>query len=750
MELHGPPTTAAAAPTTTVKFVVKCETVKGEYVAVVGSAVEVGQWDVGRAALLHTSPTDYPRWTLSMNIRCGSFFEYKYVVVRRDRGKLTLSRWESQIGNRSLLASGVKIVADDGVLDEPIASGSRVEDGSRYVSSGWIGDRCQLRIELGSRDYSHGKKSPVEMLSHSSSSRSRSSESRSPENVEYRARLVPFTKKYTRRGINPIREGAEVVYSAPELSDLSVTLNVWEYRPGKKKTWIGRCFVMAEEWSVHGELHGVLSRPILSESLEVIGKILINFNIVTPFLHPRNNLNNVHEVDWNPVKLIGHRGFGSSAESPVEENTLLSFQTAHKFGLRYVEFDVQVTADGVPVIHHDFEVHLNHTTSPIITTPVRNLTLSQFMSISSRAEVELGPHYKHVSGASSPHLPTLSTRLSRTTSVTNGMGRSSHSKDDFDSLDLHPRSAHFSKKDAHLRWKIADSSFATLETLFKSLSPDVGFNIELKYPYKDIVKRTNYLERNAYVDTVLQVVFDNAFNRPIFFSSFDPDLCVVVAKKQPRYPVFLLTEAKGFSEGVRTYDYRCVSVKYAADFAASSGLRGIVSDVASLFLEMEVIEQLHLASLLIFTYGKENNYPELVDKQKRAGVDAIIADKVTKVSSASAVPVSELVSRQLAVARQKARKPKRASPSHIQHLQVPGGKGPHKHSSNSQSRSRNRNSTRKSSQKTTSEAEGGAGEKRSRGRTRGREGRHFLSRSQSPGMSRNGYRSHVKSALSEH
>lgn len=49
------------------------------------------------------------------------------------------------------------------------------------------------------------------------------------------------------------------------------------------------------------------------------------------------------------VKGIGHRGFSSVAP----ENTLPSYILAKKRGFRYVETDVCLTSDGVPVLLHD-------------------------------------------------------------------------------------------------------------------------------------------------------------------------------------------------------------------------------------------------------------------------------------------------------------------------------------------------------------------------------------------------------------
>ena len=51
-------------------------------------------------------------------------------------------------------------------------------------------------------------------------------------------------------------------------------------------------------------------------------------------------------------EIIAHRG--NAAELP--ENTLPALQSAVDLGLRHVEFDVQLTADRVPVVIHDADL----------------------------------------------------------------------------------------------------------------------------------------------------------------------------------------------------------------------------------------------------------------------------------------------------------------------------------------------------------------------------------------------------------
>ena len=50
-----------------------------------------------------------------------------------------------------------------------------------------------------------------------------------------------------------------------------------------------------------------------------------------------------------PIEIIAHRG--ANREAP--ENTLPAFQCALDIGVSGIELDVQLTADGIPVVHHD-------------------------------------------------------------------------------------------------------------------------------------------------------------------------------------------------------------------------------------------------------------------------------------------------------------------------------------------------------------------------------------------------------------
>jgi len=333
-----------------------------------------------------------------------------------------------------------------------------------------------------------------------------------------------------------------------------------------------------------------LIRPILDASFSVIGNISFRYLVVTPFHHEKNIFfDDVLVSNWgSSIDMIGHRGMGVNHISYIRENTILSFKTAHQQGIKYVEFDVHLTSDNVPVIYHDFFIALKG-----VQVSIANMSLRQFRQALSIHTADL------------PESPKLN-RFVRSRSA----------------IDI-------KQSPEKNRWLLSDSKFPTLQELFENVPIDVGFNVEIKYPDNGVLAKSNYLERNSYVNYILEVIFSHANNRSLYFSSFDPDICILLSRKQRKYPVFFLTEGK--ATGHRNYDSRCNSVLESAHFAQQLGLNGIVTDSKPILNNLNFIKEIHNKNLLLFTYGTMNNLPESVFIQKQNGVDAIISDKISKI-----------------------------------------------------------------------------------------------------------------------
>ena len=201
-------------------------------------------------------------------------------------------------------------------------------------------------------------------------------------------------------------------------------------------------------------------------------------------------------------------------------------------------------------------------------------------------------------------------------------------------------------------WRVADR-VATLRDCFRAAPPWLGWNCELKYPDAVAAAASPHvrpLGRNEFADAVLRVVMDEAGGhgpaggsptvvrggggagascpppaRRVIFSSFDPDLCTLLALKQPRHPVFFLTNA-----GPATFsDPRMNGVDAALDFAAASNLQGVVAHSAGVLPRLHaIVAAAHARGLHLFTWGDDNNDPVAYAAQRAAGVDGVISDDV--------------------------------------------------------------------------------------------------------------------------
>ncbi|WOG81752.1 hypothetical protein DCAR_0100903 [Daucus carota subsp. sativus] len=293
--------------------------------------------------------------------------------------------------------------------------------------------------------------------------------------------------------------------------------------------------------------------------------------------------------------VIGHRGNGMNVLNSsdtrmkhVKENSILSFNTAASFPLDFVEFDVQVTRDGCPVIFHD-DFILSQENGTIIEKRVTDLYLSEFLAY----------------GPQRDHTKTGKTLVRKT------------------------------KEGKVWNWNVEnDAPACTLQEVFQQVKPCLGFNIEVKFD-DNIIYQKEYLAQ--VLQTIFQVVFENANDRPVIFSSFHPDAALLLKKMQSTYPVFFLTNG-----GTESYnDVRRNSLEEALKLCLEGGLDGIVSEVKGVFRNPAAASKIKESNLSLLTYGKLNNVPEAVYIQYLMGIEGVIVDLVQVITQA----VSETIDR---------------------------------------------------------------------------------------------------------
>lgn len=96
-------------------------------------------------------------------------------------------------------------------------------------------------------------------------------------------------------------------------------------------------------------------------------------------------------------QLIAHRGYSAC----YPENTLIGFEAALRAGADCIEFDVQFSRDGVPIVIHDDD--LRRTTD--VAARVSQLTAAQLSNIFAGERQRFGDRFKDVP------IPTLETIL---------------------------------------------------------------------------------------------------------------------------------------------------------------------------------------------------------------------------------------------------------------------------------------------------------------------------------------------------
>ncbi|XP_072964320.1 glycerophosphodiester phosphodiesterase GDPD1, chloroplastic-like [Typha angustifolia] len=292
--------------------------------------------------------------------------------------------------------------------------------------------------------------------------------------------------------------------------------------------------------------------------------------------------------------VIGHRGKGMNALASldrrmreIKENSIRSFNEAGRFAIDFVEFDVQVTKDDCPIIFHD-NFLLAEENGNMSEKRVTDLSLEEFLSYGPQKESGM-------------------------------VGKSLLRK---------------TKDGRVFSWNVeSDDHLCTLEEAFQMVDSHLGFNIELKFD-DHLVYQEEELTHTLQV--ILDVVFKFNNERPIFFSSFQPDAAQLMRKLQNAYPVFFLTNG-----GTEIYsDVRRNSLDEAIKLCLDSGLHGIVSEVKAIFRNPSAIHRIKESNLSLLTYGQLNNVPEAVYMQHLMGINGVIADLVQTITEA----LSEFIS----------------------------------------------------------------------------------------------------------
>jgi len=290
--------------------------------------------------------------------------------------------------------------------------------------------------------------------------------------------------------------------------------------------------------------------------------------------------------------VLGHRGLRMNVtpDEVVRENTVLSLCKAAEAGAKWVEFDVQMTADDELVLWHDDELLTMADDGNVTSYPIGELTLAQFRELAS------GRH-------------------------------TTHNKVDCQLARVFKHSP-FHKQLGAVRWPYQNGGEpCTLKEALQGTPATVGFDIELKF---DSRRLSTEAERSELLDKTLSVLREFADARPVLFSSFDPMACVEMRQKQDAWPVLMLT-----CMGDQEPDLRQRSLKAAVEVALQHNLDGVIADSGNprFFDDLRSVQRLLFSGKHLLTYGHGNVDPEIIVKQVAIGVGAMCTDNITVCSA---------------------------------------------------------------------------------------------------------------------
>ncbi|XP_053954658.1 glycerophosphocholine phosphodiesterase GPCPD1 [Anastrepha ludens] len=338
---------------------------------------------------------------------------------------------------------------------------------------------------------------------------------------------------------------------------------------------------------------GVLRLPIWGAvNYFQVGILTLPYVIIRPLFGAVNyNLRGSFQRYWPmnwPSMDVGHRGIGASfnANAPFVENTIASYMHAHKHKADMVELDVQLTSDYVPVVWHDFGFY----TAPTGRN-VRNEDDLEYVLIKDLS-------YKQL-------------KSSRVFTAEDG--------DIYEYTNFNVRSASENER-----------LFPLLQQIFKTLPITLGLDIEIKWPQilkSNTVESAQTLNKNHFVDIILKTTVKYGCGRPLFFSSFDADICTMVRLKQNVFPVAFITI--GETSLWEPYkDLRARSYLDAVNFAQSANLLGTVAHAKD-FLKTGAVLGFGLdLGQATFVWGDDLREKQAVEQFKRWHVSGVIYDRI--------------------------------------------------------------------------------------------------------------------------
>uniref|UniRef100_A0A7N5ZX50 Glycerophosphocholine phosphodiesterase 1 n=1 Tax=Anabas testudineus TaxID=64144 RepID=A0A7N5ZX50_ANATE len=576
--------------TTQVTLAVRADTSPGEVIAAVGSCEALGNWSHQKAVTLHPSGNDGNTWIATITVPKGVASTYRYFkgffLESKNAGgpcQVIVNMWETHHHPRTMIPTGIE--------QQKI-----VHNGVNCVDSGWLTCQTDIRLRLH-----YSKVSPVSITKKKfKKSRFRIKlilEGIEEEEDEEEDVHSPSSwhKMTTTLGISMISaNGYKSRHSQPECGyalepsqwteysihtmdpdNLELNFEFFEEDLGEHVVQgdahpghVGTACLLSSTFWESGKDNGVVTLPIMGRnSRQTIGKVRVDYLVIRPIQGLQCDMSSSFTKYWKKRSAlnVGHRGAGSTHAAKhqrIRENTIASFKSAAKHGAAYVEFDVHLSKDAVPIIYHDLTCCIstkkkNDKNLELIEVPVKDLTFDQLQLL------------KH------QPFPSLS----------------------------------------QIFHAIPEHVGFNIELKWISQMKDGSWDGNL----------SSYFNMNTYLDIILSCVLQKGGKRRILFSCFDPDICTMVRHKQNKYPILFLTQGIS-EKYPELMDIRCQTTQIAISFAQSENILGISAHTEELLKNLSYIGDAQSKGLVVFSWGDDNNEHDNRRTLREQGIDGLIYD----------------------------------------------------------------------------------------------------------------------------
>ncbi|XP_030346592.1 glycerophosphocholine phosphodiesterase GPCPD1 isoform X2 [Strigops habroptila] len=607
-----------------VTFAVRGPSVPGEVFAICGSCSTLGNWNPQLAVVLQTD--DHELWKTTVELPrgvpvCYRYFKGYFLEPKTIDGpcEVIVHTWETHLQPRSITPLENEITIDDGHFG--------ICNGIETVDTGWLTCQTEIRLRL------HYSEKPPVVISKKKFKTSRfrvkltlegleededdeeGQEKTSPTVPQKMANTVEFSLisnneykcrhsqpdcgyalqpdrwiEYTIQTMEP--DNLELIFDFFE-EDLSEKVVQGDVLPGH----VGSACLLSSTLAELGKSAGILTLAIMSRNpRKTIGKVRVDYIIIKPIQGYTCDMEASYAKYWKPRTTldVGHRGAGNSTTTAklakVQENTIASLRNAASHGAAYVEFDVHLSKDHVPIVYHDLtccmamKKKLDTEPLELFEIAVKELTFDQLQLL----------------------------KLAHVTALKVKDHNASFKEEENSAFEMQP--------------------FPSLQRVLESVSEDVGFNIEIKWICQQRDGQwdgnlSTYFDMNLFLDIILKTVLMNAGRRRIVFSSFHADICTMVRHKQNKYPVLFLTqgESKLYPE---LMDLRSRTTPIAITFAQFENLLGINVHSEDLLRNPSFIKRAKSKGLVIFSWGDDANDPDNRKKLREYGVHGLIYDRI--------------------------------------------------------------------------------------------------------------------------